>query len=303
MRSLLQTKEWAEFKASQGWKDDQFLINNLQFSILSRELAFGKWMVYAPEVSIDNLTAEILKELAKQAFSFQKSAIFFRLELFIEDNDSAKKALQTAGYRKAFEEIQPEYRQWVDITADEQTILANMKEKGRYNIGLAERKGVKTRISTSTSDVDIFYRLFESTAKRNNFSIRSIEYFRSLCEMLFSRQLGELVIAEHEGQPLTALITTYYDGLASYLYGASSDIKKDLMAPYAAHFTAIKRAKEKGCHTYDLLQVGVDGKYSGLTLFKSQFGGRPVKLVGGWDYVYQPIWYTLFKWAEQIRRR
>ncbi len=313
MQSLLQTKYWAEFKAAHGWNVHETTLGPDEYPIfiLERQLGMGKTFLYAPEVSMDNVSVEVLQELAQKAKSFSSQAICFRLELFNplgEGESSVIADLTNAGYQKAFEETQPEHRQQVDISKDETTILASMKEKGRYNVKLANKKGVEVRFSTDIKDVEVFYELFRTTAVRNGFAIRSKEYFENLCEMLFRHKLGELVIATYDGQPLTALIITYYDGLASYLYGASSNEHRNVMAPYKAHFEAMKRAQKKDCTIYDLLQVAPlnapnDHNYARLTQFKERFGGERVDLVGGWDFVYQPLWYGLFKFAQQIRRR
>lgn len=312
MQSLLQTKIWADFKARQGWKAHEISVANQQqpIFVLQRDLPFGKSLLYAPEVSLEEYSETQLRDLAKQARQLAPTAIFFRLELLERLGDTTQSlvaALTNAGYRKAFEETQPEHRQWIDLTAAEPAILAQMKEKGRYNIRLSERKGVTTRISTDIKDVEVFYEIFKETAERDDFRIRSQAYFEDLCQTLFDTKTGELIIAEHEGQPLVALIITYHEELAYYLYGASSNAQRNLMAPYAAHWRAIQRAKERGCQYYDLLQVAPanadeNHKYTNLTYFKERFGGQRVDLVGGWDFIYQPFWYTLFKLAESRRR-
>lgn len=307
MKSLLQTQAWVDFKAKQGWT-----VHRLPtFFVLERPLPLGKSLLYAPEVSLPEATTADLQSLIEQVGKLSDAAIFFRLEIFEElgeaEHPLTVPLIQT-GFTKAFEETQPEHRQWVDISHDPATILAKMKEKGRYNIRLSERKGVRTRISTDTKDVEVFYHLFKTTAAREGFAIRSQQYFVDLCQMLFDHQLGELIIAEYQGRPLAALILTYYDGLASYLYGASSNDDRNVMAPYAAHWEAIQSAQAHDCIIYDLLQIapkeaGEGHHYSALSRFKERFGGQAVQLVGGWDYPLQPVWYQLFKWAEKIRRR
>jgi lipid II:glycine glycyltransferase (peptidoglycan interpeptide bridge formation enzyme) len=145
-------------------------------------------------------------------------------------------------------------------------------------------------------------------------------------QTLSSKGLAELLVARYNGKSVAAAIITFYGDTASYLYGASSDECREVMAPYLLHWEAMKLAKQKGCKFYDLLAVepfdnmqtansypqsAADGqrlavggkhKFSGITKFKEQFGGRKVHLVGGWDLVYKPTWYTLFKWAEKMRR-
>lgn len=312
MQSILQTKPWTELKGRYGWTTHQLTVDShpKPIFVLQRQLPFGKSLFYAPEVSLKEYSQKQLKALATQVKALDKSAIFFRLELFEQLGDTANSLVATltkAGYQKAFEEIQPEHRQWVNIEPDETTILASMKEKGRYNIRLSQRKGVTTRISTDITDVEVFYKIFQETAERDGFRIRTKQYFEDLCRTLFDNKLGELIIAEYEGQPLVALIITYYDGLASYLYGASSNQQRNLMAPYAAHWAAIQSAKGRGCTTYDLLQVAPPSaddthKYTNLTHFKERFGGQRVDLVGGWDFVYSGFWYWLFRLAETYRR-
>lgn len=315
MRSLLQTKLWADFKARHGWLVHPVSLAGIPQPtfVLERALAFGQSMLYAPELSVENWSA-VLPELTVQARKLSPAAIFFRLELFeplSETTESLVVQLTQAGYRKSFEAVQPEHRQWVSISDDETKILANMKEKGRYNVRLAQKKGVITRVSTNVSDVEVFYKIFQQTAARDGFKIRGLKYFQDLCQTLFDHNVGELVIAEFAGQPLVALVLTYYNGLASYLYGASSNQQRNLMAPYAAHFAAIQAAKQRGCETYDLLQIAPaddegnapnNRPYANLTRFKQQFGGQRIDLVGSWDLVFKPFWYSVFKAAEQLRR-
>jgi lipid II:glycine glycyltransferase (peptidoglycan interpeptide bridge formation enzyme) len=311
MTSLLQTKQWAELKASQGWKTHHIELSGQTepISVLERELAFGTTMLYAPEVILEKTAAKHLEELAEKCRKEAPNAIFFRLELmmpFSETDTALTAQLVNAHYQKSFEEVQPEHRQWIDISGDETTILATMKEKGRYNVRLAERKGVVARISTDTKDVEVFYKIFSETAERDGFRIRNQAYFEALCTMLFREKLGELVIAEKDGEPLAALIITYYDGLAAYLYGASSNAQRNLMAPYAAHMAAIRSAKKHDCTTYDLLQIAPpnveEHAYLSLTRFKQQFGGERMDLVGSWDRIYRPSWYIAFMAAEKLRR-
>lgn len=306
MQSLLQTELWANFKGKQGWTTHQLAVNQHPIFVLERDLFLGKSLLYAPEVSFEQVQPVQFKELVTQAHQLSHKAICFRLELL--EPLGGETSLQQAGFQKSFEEIQPAHRQWVDITSDEETILSQMKEKGRYNVRLAQRHEVKTRISTDTKDIEVFYHLFKTTADRNGFSIRSRVYFDQLTEMLFTHNLGELVIAEYNNKPLCALIITYYGGVASYLYGASSNEDRQIMAPYAAHWAAIHSAKLRGCHTYDLLQVAPEDApathhYNHLTQFKQRFGGKRVDLLGSWDYILQPLWYSAFKMAQQIRRR
>lgn len=298
-KSLLQTKEWAALREAQGWQvhniDDVF--------ILGKPLFFGKSFLYAPEVSWADLNLEnFLKKI--EEIALKNNPIFFRLEILDQNDEKIIQKLKENKFIKAFEEIQPEFRQIVPLEKSEEEILAGMKQKGRYNIKIALKNNI---IIKKSQNILEFYQLFLETAKRDGFSIRPRDYFQNLLDVLSGADYGELLVAYHEEKPVAAEIVTYFDGVASYLYGASSNEYRNLMAPYLLHWEAMKRAKEKGCKIYDLLAVAPpdfeDHKYAGITRFKQQFGGETICLIGSYDFVFQPFWYKIFKLIEKIRRR
>ncbi len=312
MQSLLQTELWAAFKSRHGWQANWVRLDGQPkpILVLERQLPLGQVFCYSPELRLTETSSTHLQQLARMVKTLCPAVMAYRLELLEELGDSATSLIATltnAGYQKSFEEVQPEHRQWIDLSIDETTLMSQMKEKGRYNTRLALKRGVTSRTSTDTKDVEVFYHLFSETAIRDGFRVRTKQYFEDLCQTLFDNHYGELVIAEYEGQALAAAIITYYDGMASYLYGASSNSQRNLMAPYAMHWTAIHAAKKRDCHIYDLLQIAPSDSdsthsYANLTRFKQQFGGRRVDLVGGWDYVYRPALYQGFKVMERLRR-
>lgn len=305
MKSLLQTKEWADLRQGSGWQ--AYDIDGI--SVLQRKLFLGKTFLYAPEIDwreIKNLPIFLQKI---QKIAKENQAIFFRLEILDEIDPKIIGILKQNRFIKSFEELQPEHRQIIDISKPEEEILAQMKEKGRYNIRVAERHNVviEKMVGSSTSlGIKKFYQLFAQTAKRDGFEIRPQKYFEKLMEIL-GPNYAELLLAKYQGKTLAAEIVTYYNETASYLYGASSNEDRNLMAPYLLHWQAIKNARQKGCKYYDLLAVAPEGverhKYAGISRFKRQFGGRTVQIVGGYDLIYQPFWYKMFKVAEKIRRK
>lgn len=314
MKSLLQTKEWAKLRESQGWR-----IHWVQdILVLEKPLPFSKSFLYVPELDFYQLeiakNLEKIKEIAKKSQS-----IFIRLDILNKKNSKFGQIiannLTKYGFKKAFEEIQPEYRQIADITKTEEQILAQMKPKGRYNIRVAQKNQVsciKYDASEIKTGIDIFYDLFKNTAVRDGFGIRPKSYFVNLMNILQPAGLAELLVCSYNGKPVAAGIFTFYDEIASYLYGASSSEARNVMAPYLMHWEAIKLAKEKGCKLYDLLAISPFGenpnqklvkKYEGITRFKEQFGGRKLQTFGSWDLVMKPCWYGLFKMIEKIRRK
>lgn len=326
----MQTPFWARLKEEAGWKPYQ--VENIW--ILQKSLPLGKTFLYSPEVTFNNIKSHpehsegsptnasisnklrdsaCLKASATQNDNFlskikkiaqNSHTIFFRLEILDEFDDKIIEKLKQIGFIKAFEEVQPEYRQMIDLTKDDEEILAQMKQKGRYNIKIAQKNQVEI---IRNDHLDSFYKLFVETSKRDKFSIRSQKYFQDLVNALKPNDIVNVLVATYQNKPVAGAIIVFYEGRATYLYGASANEYRNIMAPYLLHWEAIKIAKQRGCQSYDLGAVSPEDqenhKYVGISRFKRQFGGRTVHLVGSYDLVFKPTWYKLFKMAEKYRRK
>ncbi|MCL2127924.1 MAG: peptidoglycan bridge formation glycyltransferase FemA/FemB family protein, partial [Treponema sp.] len=220
-----------------------------------------------------------------------------------------------APFRRAAADIQAADTVLVDLAPPSQDILAAMKPKWRYNIGLAEKRGVVVN-SGGAEGVDDFYRLLAETASRDGISIHSAAYYRALFEECPAGAAGggaepsarlRLYTAVHGGDTLAAIAALFRGKQAVYLYGASSNNKRNLMAPYALQWRAMTDAKAAGCTSYDLFGIppGEDPGHpmAGLYRFKTGFGGRIVHRSGSWDYPCKPALYALFRAAERLRKK
>ena len=211
---------------------------------------------------------------------------------------------------RAAADIQPPDTVLLDLSPNEEAILAAMKAKWRYNIGLAEKHGVVVSES-GEEGVDVFYRLLSETAERDGIAIHSAGYYRALFEECGAG--GEvplqlrLYTASHEGDALAAIVVLFRGRQATYLYGASANIKRNLMAPYALQWRAMTEAKAFGCTEYDLFGIppneNPDHPMAGLYRFKTGFGGTIIHRSGSWDYPYKPALYALFSGAERLRKK
>jgi lipid II:glycine glycyltransferase (peptidoglycan interpeptide bridge formation enzyme) len=210
-----------------------------------------------------------------------------------------------AGFTPA-DTIQPRTTLVVDISGSETAILAAMKQKTRYNIRLAEKKGVNVR-QGSAADLAIFYHLALVTARRDGFGVHSLDYYRAAYE-LFAPDRCALLITEFEGEPLAALMAFRQDREAYYFYGASANEHRHFMATYLIQWAAILWAKSQGCTRYDLwgipnadlttLEAAFEQRHDGLWgvyRFKRGFGGQWTQSIGAFDYVYNPLLYRLYK--------
>lgn len=305
MKSILQTREWADFKS----KFDFEIIEFDNHFIHKRKLPYGQNFLYLPEVGAKDFSAGSIDDLKK--VTKDNNSIFARLEIIDEFSENAHKLLQSLGFAKAFEELQPKWRHVIDLTATRGEILAQMKQKGRYNIKLAERKGVKINRypirSLETKYLKYFYTLYQETVKREGITGRSFDYFEKLAQSFKNTDYFDLYIATYESEPAAAALVSFYDQTSLYLYGGSSRQHPEVMAPYLMHWQIMCDAKERGMSFYDMLgrsKPGDEGhKWAGVTRFKEQFGGRAVEILGSYDYINKPVLYKAFKFAEKMRRK
>lgn len=195
-------------------------------------------------------------------------------------------------------DIQPPDSTQIDLTADEETILNRMKSKWRYNIRLAEKKGVQIeRVTGENPDLDakldIFYDLYKITSERDGIAIHPKSYYKDLLLTSAKEKNKEntpvisLYIAKHEEDYLGAIITLFSATESIYLYGCSSNTKRNLMPNFLLQWTAMKDAKEYGSYYYDMYGMpptdDENHPMHGLYLFKTGFGGHNIHRPGTFD--------------------
>jgi lipid II:glycine glycyltransferase (peptidoglycan interpeptide bridge formation enzyme) len=186
-----------------------------------------------------------------------------------------------------------------------------MKAKTRYNVGLAERRGVTVYLGT-TAELPAFYALLEATAKRDRFYIRPIGYYADVLEAFGSD--AALLLAEYEGELLGGIVVVAFGAEATYLYGASSNEHRNLMPTYFLQWRGMIWARERGCRRYDLWGIPKDaaaesepdegeGGLWGVYRFKQGFGGEKLSYAGAFDYVYSPVRYGLMRRFTPLAQR
>ena len=218
-----------------------------------------------------------------------------------------------APLRRAAADIQPPDTVLLDLRPGEEELLAAMKPKWRYNVRLAARKGVAVE-EAGADALGEFYRLYEATAARDRIALHPLRYYERQFALAASWEAGaegrrpdlRLWVARHEGAALAAIITLFRGPRAVYLYGASSDERRELMPAYALQWAAIRAAKAAGCVEYDFYGIPPTDDpghpMAGLYRFKTGFGGSIAHRAGSWDFPLDPILYSLFRAAEDARR-
>lgn len=233
-------------------------------------------------------------------------------------NESARMAAKKAGLKcvKNKVDIQPPDSTQIDLTRREEEILLGMKSKWRYNVNLAKRKGVQIekapQNNLNLSDfVDIFYDLYKLTSERDGIAMHAKSYYQDLLE-LSANEIEKnsdvpkvsLYVAKHEGDNLGAIMTLFSKTESVYLYGCSSNTKRNLMPNFLLQWTAMSDAKAYGSQYYDMYGMpptdDPNHPMHGLYLFKTGFGGKNIHRVGSYDVPLKGI-YKLCVFAENAR--
>lgn len=272
--------------------------------------------------------ANFLCDLSKALKAFlPKNTICVRFDPAIEFSspeyrDDFNQGMKTVAYadrlklKKNSVDIQPPDSTQIDLTKSEDEILALMKSKWRYNIRLAEKKGVLIE-KVNGNDInlsnflDTFYDLYKTTAERDGIAIHSKSYYEDLIkksseEINLGKDVPEisLYIAKHEEDNLAAIITLFSKTESIYLYGCSSNVKRNLMPAYLLQWTAMQDAKKYGSQYYDMYGMpptdDENHPMHGLYLFKTGFGGKNIHRPGSYD-VPTSNFYSFYNCGEKLR--
>jgi lipid II:glycine glycyltransferase (peptidoglycan interpeptide bridge formation enzyme) len=273
--------------------------------ILFRNLPFGFTIAYIPEGPLGVPSEGFWHEVSEVCK--QKKAIFLKVEPFVwqEDVEELDNLNLEASFKLVTDTVQPPSTIVIDLRDDEDVILARMKQKTRYNIRLAERKGVEVELS---EELSTFHDLMKLTGERDAFGVHSEEYYQKAFDLFHTHGKCSLLIASFEGTPLAGVMVFTHGKNAWYLYGASSNEYRNLMPTYLIQWKAMLYAKSLGCEFYDLygvpdadletLEESFSAKNDGLWgvyRFKRGFGGDLKRTVGAFDRVFKPVLYRMYQ--------
>ncbi|MBN1933655.1 MAG: peptidoglycan bridge formation glycyltransferase FemA/FemB family protein [Anaerolineae bacterium] len=319
---VLQTSVWGIHQSEFGWRvervalmEEGVIVAGAQ--IFLKPLPFGLTRAYVPKGPLVNLDddrhcRQLIDALHKLCRA--RRAILLKLE---PDWLDAERAALFAryGFKLNQETVQPPRTILIDLNGSEDDILARMKSKVRYNIRLAERKGVQVRAGTR-ADMDAYNRLRVVTGERDDFDVHSEAYYNRAYELFVPQELARLFVATYHDQPLAAILAMACGRKAWYMYGASGNEHRDKMPNYALQWAAICWARERGCMVYDLWGVPdedettLEGQFSerddglwGVYRFKRGWGGRVVRYVGAFNYIYNQPLHRLYRLALRMKYR
>jgi len=327
---VLQSYQWGQFKSRHGWSAHRLIFrDNATIKgaalVLQRKLPLLPWgIMYVPKgPMLDYSNAELVNKVLfyLERLARQQKALLIKIDpdiSFEDDNPNwsgiqskvtapaqpvpvsapVVEALTHRGWKLSSEQIQFKNTVLIDLGQSEEELLARMKPKTRYNIRLASRKGVQVRPG-NVDDLETFYRIYAETSARDEFLIRPFEYYSDVWRSFLQDGMADLLLAEWEGKLLAGLMLFRLGHKSWYLYGASSNEKRNLMPNHLLQWEAIRIAKRKGYLLYDLWGapdvLNEEDPMWGVYRFKKGLGGQTVSHIGAYDFSTNRIltrWYT-----------
>lgn len=294
--AFLQSWEWGEFQKAVGRRVERVLLEKpegfmlAQAVQLSLPLGWKYWLAAKGPVGtlpLRTMVSELRRTL--------HPTVFVQLEPTTE----------SIGWKG--KDRQPSTSAVIDLTQGIESILAVMKQKTRYNVRLAEKKGVTLRTAGVEAFED-FERLMEQTAVRDEFSLHPMAYYRTMLETLQGGDVhAYLAFADYDGRPLAVNLMIDFNGQRTYLHGASSNLHRNVMAPYFLQYSLIKDAVEKGMTSYDFYGIAPIGSdenhpWAGITRYKLGFGGEVVATPGTFDVATSLPVYLLYRGAKMLQK-
>lgn len=304
---FLQSWQWGEFQDKVsgvvwriGVEDNGELIATAK--IIKKTLPMGKSYFYCGRGPVfkKNQWSETAAELIFseiEKIAKDELVMFLRFDPNFEMLEDLKKLEGTIKINQTLD-VQPRKTLVLDLSQSEEDILKQMHQKTRYNIKLAEKKGVKV-IEADKSKFEEFWSLLDQTSDRDKFRPHGRSYYQEMLNL--DSSFIKLFFAEFEGKLLATAIISLFGDSVTYLHGGSSTENREIMAPYALQWQAIKIAKKSGYKFYDFHGIDEE-KWPGVTRFKKGFGGEEINYPGTFDLIFDHGWYSVYQMVRKVRR-
>lgn len=317
----LQSWAWGRFKSRWGWEALPLSMNVAESSwnpiaaalVLKRRIPRTPFCVlYVPKGPVLDYHDTALRRqvFAKlESLARRERAIFIKIdpevvrcwgiegERISPLGSAVTRDLAGRGWLFSADQIQ--FRNTVEIPLEgtDEQMLAAMKQKTRYNIRLAERKGVSVRAGTP-DDFPAIVDMYHETAARDGFTVRPSAYYIDGWTTLYDAGMAHPLVAEVEGRAVAAVVLIRFGERVIYMYGASRNEARERMPNHLLQWEAIRWARAQHAKVYDFWgapdEFVESDRMWGVWRFKAGFNGEVVRFIGAWDYPARPLLYRLY---------
>jgi len=324
--SILQTWEWGQHKEHYDWEKEFKIWRSRSGSIDAAAMILTRTrkmtslgptvrISYVPHGPIMDWKNESLRDtvLADLIADAEKNdAVFIKAdprvitaeglsgeETFrqIENSQLVVADLLDKGWIPSQQQIQYKNTFWIDLSKSEDDLLAEMKQKTRYNVRLAGRRGVRVK-ELDANELEILYKMYAETAVRDGFIIRPKEYYLDLWKLMMEGEKAVPFLATVEDDPVAGLILFHFAEKSYYFYGMSTEKHREKMPNYLLQWEAIKKSKAFGCKIYDLWGApdvfDESDSIWGVYRFKEGLGAKVIQTIGAYDYPVSRFRYKIF---------
>ena len=300
----MQSWEWGEARKKMGVRVEKIIEGDSIFQFTIHPIPHTPFSVgYLPRsIKPTESVLTQLYELGKK-----NKLILIKFEPYIQNNESYKLQVTSCKLIPSPHPLFPEWTQTLDLQKTEDELFKNLKPKTRYNIRLAEKKEVIIKEISTDEGYSIFEKLYFETCKRQNYRGHTPLYHQAMWNFLKVSQ-AHILIAFLGKTPLAAYELLYFKKRLYYLYGGSSLLHKNVMAPNLLMWEAIKLGKKLGADTFDMwgsLPPGYSDSHpwAGFTRFKQGYGTEFAHLSSSYDLVINPLLYKIYNFVYSIREK
>lgn len=302
---FLQSENWLAFQEATGKEVVRFAGDEFSANGIVHKLPIVGSYLYVPKGQVGKISKLIEK-------AEEKHLGWIRIEPKTEEILEIIKEVAGRKIVKALHDVQPREIFVVDLSPSEEDLLAAMKPKTRYNIRLAEKRGVKVFATREKKYQQAFLNLIQQTADRKEITPHPRAYYEKMLETL-PEEMCRLFVAEYDREILAANLLIIFGTTATYLHGGSSDKHRDVMAPYLLQWEQMKFARANGCMLYDFGGTRFNIKYQilnikdswgGITRFKMGFSSQTVPTIfpGAYDIILHPRSYFLYRRLHDLKK-
>jgi len=258
------------------------------------------------------LTRRLFALIKKTAKAEKCAFVRFRPQLTNAPEHQA--LLEPLGLRRAPMHLAAEHTVIIDLTKSEEELMSAMRRQTRYEVRRATKLGITIEHGHSEALFREFHAVQTETAARQHFFPPNLDTL--LAERTALNQNGtsaEIYVAKSaEGQPIAYGLILTSGREAEYYEAASTELNHHLPGAYALEWQVMRDLKKQGIERYNLWGIAPtdpktgkpqkNHRYSGVTTFKTGFGGKIIQFIPAQDLVVSPLRYA-FNWVIEIIRK
>jgi lipid II:glycine glycyltransferase (peptidoglycan interpeptide bridge formation enzyme) len=302
--NVFQGKDFAEQKAAAGWTPRFAVVDRVAVTILEKSvLGLGKlwYLPKGPGATSVRELENLLEDL--QALAAKHDVFAIKIEPELMKSDETLVDLMKLGLVKVTP-IQPNFSTvLLDISADLDTVMSSLNQKGRHAIRRAERDGVTVKqVTSSDENCQLMFRLLADTAA-GSFGIRGYSYYKTFWQRYATAKKGQLFFAYVDGEVVAGAYALVFGAKSTYKDGASARERSVYGASHLLQWRVIEWAKANGSQLHDFCGAppsrdinNPEHPHYGIGRFKTSFNKEVTDYVGAYDMIIKPASYKI--WAR-----